>query len=139
LTAARGRGKVAAMSRTTRGIAGLALALAWLACRPAPVEERREQLAQLCAEYCPLRVECVDDGWAKGEVSICTRMCVDEERYLFAGACGEASFALLECMATLTCAELPAAVAGLASSDEDSGCRAEQVAQRDECSFEIVR
>jgi hypothetical protein len=101
LTAARGRGKVAAMSRTTRGIAALALALAWLACRPAPVEERREQLAQLCAEYCPLRVECVDDGWAKGEVSICTRMCVDEERYLFAGACGEASFALLECMATL--------------------------------------
>jgi hypothetical protein len=121
---------------TMRRLAAILLACA--ACRPGTDAERAAELRGLCEDYCPRRIECVADGWAKGDVEVCTRMCVNEERYALATACGEASFALLECMAAVACEDLPAAVAGLVS-DGTADCFEEQEAQREACSFEIVR
>jgi hypothetical protein len=117
----------------------LMFAMLAAACRPGAVAERSEMLPALCEDYCPRRVTCVGDGFAKNDALVCTQMCVREERYVSAGACGEASFALLECMAALTCEELPLAVDALAQGDESVSCYAEQVDQRELCTFEIVR
>lgn len=108
-------------------------------CRTGAVAERSEMLPGLCEDYCSRRVTCVDDGFAKNDVEICDRMCASEERYVLANACGEASFALLECMTALTCEELPLAVDALVQGDETLPCYAEQVDQRELCTFEIVR
>jgi len=118
---------------------GILIVMLCAACRPGLVEERRADLQMLCEDYCPRRVDCVDDGWAKHDVEACTRMCEDEERYLLDNACGTAAYALLECMAALTCEELPLAVDGLASNGRTAGCYDEQVEQRERCTFEIVR
>lgn len=116
-----------------------ALAAGLAACRPGSVAERAAALPELCEDYCAQRVMCVADGWAKNDAQVCRQMCANEERYAMPGACGEASFALLECMAALTCEELPRAVEGLAQADASVGCYAEQVEQRELCSFEIVQ
>lgn len=119
-------------------IRALALVALFVACRPGLDEERREDLESLCASYCPDRIACVGDGWAKDDVDVCTQMCVREERYLIKNECGEASFAVLECMASLACEALPAAVVGLAG-DGSAACHDEQAAQREACSLQIVR
>lgn len=107
-------------------------------CRIGSDAERAAEVQGLCEDYCARRVECVADGWAKGDALLCTQMCASEERYALANECGEASYAALECMSALTCEELPAAVAGLAG-DGTAACHEEQAAQREACTFLIVR
>ncbi len=103
-----------------------------LACRPRPVEERRAEVEDLCAEFCPQRVECVPDGYAQGDVEECERKCLGDERPLEDSACGEASLAALECLAATSCEALPAAIAGAAA---DAECHAELREQQDRCDF----
>lgn len=127
--------------------AGREMRSAWLltavvmlaACRPREDDERAALVPALCEELCARRVTCVDDGWAKSDPEVCTAMCVNEDRYSLANICGEASFAVLECMTALTCEELPLAVSALAQGDESVACYAEQVEQRERCSFLIVQ
>lgn len=106
-----------------------------LACRPGLDSDRAPMLRDLCAAYCPDRVACVDDGFLAGDVDSCVERCSGEERFLEDNACGEAAFAALECLAGLTCAELPVAVRAVTSNTESIGCRAELLAERDACDF----
>jgi len=115
----------------------ICILLVGAACRTGTVAERSEMLPELCEDYCPRRVECVADGWASDDVAVCTRLCTGEERYVLDNECGAASFALLECMAALTCEELPGAAVALANGDEAAGCYAEQAEQRERCTFWI--
>jgi len=105
------------------------------ACRHDLDADRAPMLRELCAAYCPDRIACVDDGFLAGDVDTCVERCADEERFLEDNACGEASFAALECLAGLACAELPAAVHGAASRDESIGCRAELLEEQEICDF----
>ncbi|MBA3549401.1 MAG: hypothetical protein H0T76_23245 [Nannocystis sp.] len=117
----------------TRLLITVSLLLA--ACRHDLDAARAPLLRELCEGYCPDRVACVADGFFGGEVDTCVERCVGEERFLEDNACGEASFATLECLAALECAELPAAVQAAASSDESVGCRAELLEEQRVCDF----
>lgn len=66
----------------------------------------------LCVEYCPLRIACVKDGWAGGSVNECVRQCADERLYERGGEPSAELIGQLECLAALSCEELPATVAG---------------------------
>jgi hypothetical protein len=103
-----------------------------VACRDRPVEERRAEVEELCATYCPTRVECVADGFAGGSVRECERKCVADERPLEDSGCGEASLAALQCLAEVACEDLEAAVAGVAGAGE-TACYAELREQQDRC------
>ena len=105
------------------------------ACRQGLDSERAPMLRDLCETYCPDRIACVDDGFLEGDVDTCVERCAGEERFLEPNACGEASFAALECLAGLACSELPAAVRTVASNDESVGCHAELLAEQDRCDF----
>lgn len=105
------------------------------ACRQDLDGERAPMLRDLCAAYCPDRIACVDDGLLLGDVDTCVERCAGEERYLEDNACGEAAFAALECLAGLACADLPAAVHSVASSDEGLACRAELLQEQEVCDF----
>jgi hypothetical protein len=108
------------------------------ACRHRHGRGAQRDAAGLCEDYCPRRVTCVGDGFANERRRWCARaMCVRRGALRAGNACGEASFALLECMAALTCEELPLAVDALAQGDEAAGCYAEQVEQRELCTFWI--
>ena len=113
----------------------LTAALLLSACRQDLDSERAPMLRELCASYCPDRIACVDDGFVGGDVDTCVERCADDERFLEANTCGEASFAALECLAGLDCAELPAAVQAAASNDESVGCRAELLEEQKLCDF----
>lgn len=112
------------------------LTLSLAACRAGAAEERAPQLRDLCEAFCPQRVACVADGFRGGDVELCVDLCVHDERYLEDNACGEASFALLECLAATACAELPAAVRGVVSDGESAACYAENREEQDLCDFE---
>lgn len=105
------------------------------ACRHDLDSDRASNLRELCETYCPERVACVDDGFVGGDVDTCVERCADEERFLEANACGEASFAALDCLAALDCVELPAAVQAAASNDASVGCRAELLEEQKLCDF----
>ncbi len=105
------------------------------ACRHDLDSDRAANLRELCESYCPDRIACVDDGFVGGDVDTCVARCTDDERFLEANACGEASFAALDCLAALECAELPAAVQAAASNDESVGCRAELLEEQQLCDF----
>lgn len=113
----------------------LIVSLLLVACRHDLDEGRAPMLRELCAAYCPDRVACVDDGFDQGDVDTCIERCVGEERYLEDNACGEAAFATLECLAGLSCGELPTAVRAAASNTESIPCRAEQLKEHDICDF----
>lgn len=106
------------------------------ACRPGVAEERAPQLRELCEAYCPQRIACVEDGFRGGDVDECVQLCVDDERFLEDGECGEAAFALLECLAATACADLPAAVRGVVGAGDSAPCYAENREQQDVCDFE---
>jgi hypothetical protein len=108
----------------------LALALLAGACRDQPVAERRAEVAELCATYCPQRIDCVADGFAGGSVRECERKCIADERPLEDSACGEASLTALQCLTEVACEDLAAAVAGTTS---ESACYAEVREQHDRC------
>lgn len=105
------------------------------ACRYDLDGERALMLSELCESYCPDRIACVDDGLYKGDVDTCIERCAGEERMLEDNACGEASFAALECLAGLRCDQLPTAVRAVASNTETIACRAELLKQQDSCDF----
>lgn len=105
------------------------------ACRHDLDGERAPMLRELCEAYCPDRIACVDDGFVGGDVDTCVERCSGEERFLEDNACGEASFAALECLAGLRCDELPTAVRAAASNTETIACRAELLAEQDACDF----
>lgn len=107
----------------------LPLLLVLAACRDQPLAERRAEVEELCATYCPLRIECVADGYAGGSVDECERKCVADDRPLEDSSCGEASLAALQCLAAVACDDLPAAVAGAGSA----ACYAELREQQDRC------
>ena len=121
----------------TRLSLSTALTVAMLlgACRHGLDSGRAPMLRELCEAYCPDRIACVDDGFLGGDVDECVERCAGEERYLEDNACGEAAFAALECLAGLACVELPVAVRGVASNNEEIGCRAELLAAQDSCDF----
>ncbi len=106
-----------------------------VACRYEPDADRAPMLRELCAAYCPDRIACVDDGFLAGDVDVCVERCANDKRYLEDSACGEASFASIECLAGLTCGELPAAVRAAASNTESIPCRAELLEEKDVCDF----
>lgn len=110
---------------------GLSLLLV-SACRDKAVEERRADVEDLCAEFCDTRVACVPDGHAGGAVTECERKCVGDPRPLEDTACGEASFAALECLAAVACVDLPDAVTAV-GGHPDAACYAELRAQQDAC------
>lgn len=103
-----------------------------LACRDQPLESRRADVEELCADYCPRRVTCVADGYAEGDPAECERKCRADERPLEDSACGEASLAALECLSAVACDELAAAIAGIAGPG-DTACFAELREQQDRC------
>lgn len=105
------------------------------ACRPGVAEERAPRLRELCEAYCPQRIACVEDGFRGNDVDECVQLCVDDERLLEDGDCGEAAFALLECLAVTECADLPAAVHGVVSDGDGAPCYAENLEQQDVCDF----
>ncbi len=102
------------------------------ACRDKPVEERRAEVVDLCAEFCDTRVACVPDGHAGGDTVECERKCIGDQRPLEDTACGEASFAALECLAAVACVDLADAVAAV-GGHPDAACYAELRAQQDAC------
>ena len=79
---------------------------------PAVEPDLRDHIAGLCQEFCPLRIACVKDGWAGGDVKACVRECADLRLYERWGAPSAALIGQLECLAGLACEELPAAVQG---------------------------
>ncbi|HEY0138702.1 MAG TPA: hypothetical protein VGB85_31675 [Nannocystis sp.] len=101
-------------------------------CRDQPVEARRAEVETMCAQFCEDRIACVADGYATGSVQECERKCLGDERPLEDNACGEASFAALECLTAVACEDLAMAVAAV---DPDAACFAELRAQQDECDF----
>lgn len=113
----------------------LIVSLLLAACRHELDAERARMLPELCADYCPRRIDCVDDGFLEGDVDVCVERCSDEERYLEDNACGEAAFAALECLAGISCAELPIAVRSVASNTESIACRAELLKEQEICDF----
>ena len=72
------------------------------------------------------------DGYAGDAVRECERKCVGDQRPLEDSACGESSFAALECLAAVACEDLAAAVSAV---DPDAACYAEVRAQQDACDF----
>ncbi len=104
------------------------------ACRPQPVEDRREAVEAMCADYCPRRVDCVADGFANGDQEFCEFKCLRDARVLEASPCGEAQFALLSCLVEVACEDLPATVAGAVGA-VDSPCQEELLLQQEECDF----
>lgn len=100
---------------------------------PVAAADLRDHIEGLCLEVCPLRIACVKDGWADGDVKACVRECADLRLYERGGEPSEALIEQLECLALLTCEELPAAVQG----SERGRCAPEPVdfdsaAQREE-------
>ncbi len=110
-----------------RRLALLALLLA--ACRDRPVEARRAEVQELCASFCEQRSSCVMDNFAGGSASECERKCLADDRPLEDSSCGEAALIALECLASVACEDLAAAVAG----ERDAACYAEQREQQDRC------
>lgn len=108
--------------------------LALAGCRDGLVESRRADVEVLCAEFCPRRVACVPDGYAEGNPAECERKCREDERPLEDSACGEASYAALECLASVECENLAEAVHGVAGAG-DSACFADLREQQDACDF----
>ena len=107
-------------------------ALVLAGCRDGLVDSRRADVELLCAEFCPRRVTCVPDGYAEGTPAECERKCREDERPLEDSACGEASYAALECLVKVDCAELAAAVSGVAGGG-DAPCFADLREQQDAC------
>ena len=103
-------------------------------CRDGLVEERRADVEVLCADFCPRRVSCVPDGYAEGDPAECERKCRQDQRPLEEGACGDASLMALECLNAVACADLPAAIAGVAGAG-DAPCYAALRGQQDRCDF----
>ena len=110
-----------------RWVVGLLLVAA---CRDQPVEARRAGVETMCAQFCETRIACVGDGYANGNVRECERKCIGDERPLEDNACGEASFAALECLTAVACEDLATAIAAV---DPDAACYAELRAQQDDC------
>lgn len=91
----------------------VALACAGPGCDEPVVEpDLRGHIEALCDEYCPLRIVCVKDGWADGSVKECIRKCTDERLYERGGEPSAVLIGQLECLASLSCEELPSAVEG---------------------------
>jgi len=76
------------------------------------VADVEAHIEALCVEYCPLRIACVKDGWAGGSVNECVLQCADERLYERGGEPSAALIGQLECLAGLSCEELPATVEG---------------------------
>lgn len=66
-----------------------------------------QHIEALCVDYCPRRIACVRDGWAGGSVQECVRQCGEPRLYERGGEPSEELIAQLECLAELSCEELP--------------------------------
>lgn len=117
-----------------RLVGATALAVLIMGCRDALVESRRAEVEALCAEFCPRRVACVQDGYAEGDPAECERKCREDQRPLEDGECGEASLSALACLEGVACEDLPAAIAGVVGAG-DAPCYAELREQQDRCDF----
>lgn len=70
-------------------------------------EDVREHIKELCVDYCPRRIQCVDDNYLDGDVDACVRRCTEWKLYDQGGECLEYLVTGLECAAALSCEELP--------------------------------
>lgn len=74
------------------------------------VADVERYIGDLCVEYCPRRIACVRDGWAGGSVEECVRQCGEPRLYERGGEPSDVLIGQLECLAGLSCEELPAEV-----------------------------
>lgn len=85
-------------------------------------EDWRSYLKELCVDYCPRRIECVEDEWADKDVAECVEVCSAGSLHERGRECRELLIAGLECLAELPCEELPAATKVSERNGNDYPC-----------------
>lgn len=86
------------------------------------LEDARMRIKELCVEYCPRRLECVDDDWADGDVDECVRRCTDWKSDDHDRECTDFLVARMECIAALKCEDLPEAALVSERDSDDYPC-----------------
>lgn len=85
-------------------------------------EDVREHIKELCVDFCPKRIDCVDDNSFDGDLDACVRSCTEYKLYDRGGKCTDYLVSRLECLAALTCEDLPAAALESERDSDDYPC-----------------
>jgi hypothetical protein len=111
---------------------GLILAIFGLsACADRPIDDLASYIKELCTEYCPDRVACVEDDV---ELEECIDRCSSDVQGYRAGKCGAAMLANLECLVTVPCDQLtPIVLGALEGNKEGTICHEEYFEVDERC------